>query len=95
VALTDHRAFFGVVDSHRLAVREGVRPIIGVEAYLAPRGMQDREPRLDGQTYRLLLLAENGAGYRNLLELPRPLNWMASAAGRQSTTSAWLLTATA
>ncbi len=42
---------------------------MGVEAYLAPRGMQDRDPQKDRQRYHLLLLAKNMTGYKNLLKL--------------------------
>jgi len=69
VALTDHGTLYGAVDFYRLAVKEGIKPIIGLEAYLAPRGMQDRDPHFDSQAFHLLLLAENDTGYRNLLKI--------------------------
>ena len=69
IALTDHGALYGAVDFYRLAVRGGIKPIIGLEAYLAPRGMQDRDPHFDRQAFHLLLLAENDTGYRNLLKI--------------------------
>jgi len=64
IALTDHGALYGAVDFYRLAIREGIKPIIGLEAYLAPRGMQDRDPHFDSQAFHLLLLVENDTGYR-------------------------------
>lgn len=69
VALTDHGAMFGVIDFYRAAKAAGVKPIIGMEAYLAARGMRDKDPQLDSRSYHLLLLAENDQGYRNLLEI--------------------------
>ncbi len=69
LAITDHGVMHGVVDFYREARQEGLRPIIGMEAYLAPRRMADRDPQLDGRAHHLVLLAENDAGYRNLIRL--------------------------
>ena len=69
VALTDHGTMFGVIDFYNYAKAEGIKPIIGLEAYLAPRGMNDRDPKYDKHNHHLLLLAENQAGYRNLLKI--------------------------
>ncbi|NWG05141.1 MAG: DNA polymerase III subunit alpha [Chloroflexi bacterium] len=69
VAITDHGTMFGVIDFYKAATSEGVKPIIGVEAYMAARGMGDRDSKLDRSSYHLLLLAENETGYRNLLKI--------------------------
>ncbi|MGB9898835.1 PHP domain-containing protein, partial [Thermanaerothrix sp.] len=69
VAITDHGAMYGVIDFFNAAQAAGVKPIIGLEAYLAPRRMQDRDPKIDRAAYHLLLLAENETGYRNLLRI--------------------------
>lgn len=69
VAITDHGTMFGVVDFFNKAKDAGIKPIIGLEAYLAPRRMSDRDSRLDRQSYHLLLLAENDTGYKNLLKI--------------------------
>lgn len=69
LALTDHGAMFGVIDFYRAAKEAGIKPIIGMEAYLATRGMRDRDPQKDNRAYHLLLLAENDTGYRNLLKI--------------------------
>lgn len=69
VALTDHGTMFGVIDFYNAARQAGVKPIIGVEAYLAPRGIASRDPQLDKKSTHLLLLAENQQGYQNLLKL--------------------------
>lgn len=69
LAITDHGVMFGVVDFFRSAVKNDIKPIIGMEAYLARRGMEDRDPKLDKKPYHMLLLAKNQVGYQNLLKL--------------------------
>lgn len=69
VAITDHGTMFGVIDFYRACVAEGIKPLIGVEAYLAPRRMEDRDPKLDKRAYHLLLLAKDMTGYRNLMKI--------------------------
>jgi DNA polymerase-3 subunit alpha len=69
VAITDHGTMFGVMDFYKAATSEGIKPIIGVEAYMAARGMADRDAKLDRSSYHLLLLAENETGYKNLLKI--------------------------
>ena len=69
VAITDHGTMFGVIDFYKAATAEGIKPIIGVEAYMAARGMTDRDSKLDRSSYHLLLLAENETGYKNLLKI--------------------------
>lgn len=69
LAITDHGTMFGVMDFYRACKRNNIKPIIGVEAYLAQRGMQDRDPQLDRKPYHLLLLARNETGYKNLLKI--------------------------
>ena len=69
VAITDHGTMFGVIDFYKAATGEGIKPIIGVEAYMAARTMQDRDSKLDRSSSHLLLLAENETGYKNLLKI--------------------------
>jgi DNA polymerase-3 subunit alpha len=69
LAITDHGVMFGVVDFFRSAQKHNIQPIIGMEAYLAKRGMEDRDPKLDKRPYHMLLLAKNQTGYKNLLKL--------------------------
>src|SRR5215211_4787949 len=69
VAITDHGTMFGVIDFYNAAIKEGIKPIIGVEAYMAARGMTDRDSKLDRSSFHLLLLAENETGYKNLLKI--------------------------
>ena len=69
VALTDHGTMFGAVEFFKAAVGEGIKPIIGLETYLAARGMTERDPLRDKRAAHLLLLAENMQGYQNLLKI--------------------------
>ena len=69
VAITDHGTMYGVIDFYNAAMNAGVKPIIGLEGYMAARRMQDKDARLDKTSTHLLLLAENQAGYQNLLKI--------------------------
>jgi DNA polymerase-3 subunit alpha len=69
LALTDHGTMFGTIEFFNQAVKAGIKPIIGLEAYMAPRKMTDRDPRKDKRASHLLLLAENLTGYKNLLRI--------------------------
>ncbi|MFQ5653301.1 MAG: DNA polymerase III subunit alpha [Planctomycetota bacterium] len=70
LALTDHGNLFGAIEFDRTARAAGIKPIIGMEAYITSGSRLERrkDPR-GGVAYHLLLLAENEIGYRNLLEL--------------------------
>ncbi len=65
LAITDHGVMYGVVDWYKAAKANDLHPILGIEAYLAPNTISDR----DKSSYHLLLLAENERGYSNLLKL--------------------------
>ncbi len=69
VALTDHGTMFAAIEFHDACKEHGVKPIIGVESYLARNTIQERDPKFDRSPYHLLLLAENETGYKNLLKL--------------------------
>ncbi len=70
LALTDHGVMFGALDFYRAGKAHGVKPIIGVEAYVAPRSRFDREPGENEEKYRhLTILARTEKGYQNLLKL--------------------------
>jgi DNA polymerase-3 subunit alpha len=69
VAITDHGTMFGVKEFYDAAKAEEIKPIIGMEAYMAARGMTDRDSKLDKKSSHLLLLAENETGYQNLLKI--------------------------
>jgi len=67
LALTDHGVMSGAIEFYQKAQNYGIKPIIGIEFYFAPRGRRDRTP--DQKYYHLLALAENQRGYKNLLKL--------------------------
>ncbi len=69
VAITDHGVMYGVVDFVKAAKRVGVKPIIGIEAYVTPGSRFDRPARRDNIRHHMILLAENQTGYRNLMQL--------------------------
>ncbi|MEK6191900.1 MAG: DNA polymerase III subunit alpha [Chloroflexota bacterium] len=69
VALTDHGALYGAIAFYEAATAAGIKPIIGVEAYVAPRRHTDKEGKADSDYYHLILLAKDAIGYRNLLSL--------------------------
>jgi len=69
VAMTDHGNLFGAIEFYHEALRAGVKPIIGCEAYIAPGSHKDRPPSRRDSAYHITLLAENETGYRNLVKL--------------------------
>jgi DNA polymerase-3 subunit alpha len=69
VAMTDHGTLSGAIEFYKEAKDEGVKPIIGMEAYVASRSHTDKEPGKDKLYYHLILLAMNQKGYENLMAL--------------------------
>ncbi len=69
VAITDHGTMFGAVEFYEKAVKAGIKPIIGIEIYVAPRSRFDKTPLDSKGLSHLILLAENQEGYRNLCKL--------------------------
>ncbi len=69
VAITDHGVLYGAIDFTKAATAVGVKPIIGIEAYITPGSRFDRPPRRDDIRYHMTLLAINDTGYRNLMTL--------------------------
>ncbi len=69
LALTDAGNMHGAIDFYQAATKAGVRPIIGVDAYLAPRARHEKDRVLDAKRSRIVLLAENNDGYKNLLAM--------------------------
>src|SRR5690349_3146028 len=68
VAITDHGALYGAIDFYRAARKNGIKPIIGVEGYVAPGSRLTRDAG-DKQPYHLTMVAKNNKGYQNLLKL--------------------------
>lgn len=69
VALTDHGVMYGAIQFYQAAKKKGIKPIIGCEVYVAPRGRADKVRELDGDYHHLILLCENEQGYRNLCRM--------------------------
>jgi DNA polymerase-3 subunit alpha len=69
MAITDHGALYGSVAFYQAATKAGIKPIIGVETYVARRSMTDKEGKADAQPFHLILLAQDVVGYRNLCRL--------------------------
>jgi len=69
MALTDHGNMYGAIELYKECRKAGIKPIIGVEAYIAERGREDKEPGVDNKRYHLTLLAKNRQGYKNLMHL--------------------------
>jgi len=70
VAITDHGNMYGALRFYEQALRHNIKPIIGCEVYVAPRGRGDRSARSSREAaYHLVLLALNNTGYKNLLKL--------------------------
>ena len=69
LAITDHGVMYGVIDFYRACKKEGIKPIIGMETYVAPRSMENREGSQDREYAHLILLCKNQTGYQNLMVL--------------------------
>jgi DNA polymerase-3 subunit alpha len=69
VAMTDHGTMSGVIEFYKAAQAASINPIIGMEAYVAPRTHQDRDPSKDRQYFHLTMIAMNNTGYQNLMKL--------------------------
>lgn len=69
VALTDNGNLYGAVEFYKECQKQGVKPILGIDGYLAIRTRHDKEPRIDNKWHRIVLLAQNHEGYKNLIKL--------------------------
>lgn len=69
IAITDHGVMYGVIDFYKACKKEGIKPIIGCEVYVAPRSRFDKEGQVDKEYNHLILLAKNNQGYKNLSKL--------------------------
>ncbi|HZJ85297.1 MAG TPA: DNA polymerase III subunit alpha [Syntrophomonadaceae bacterium] len=69
IAITDHGVLYGVIDFYREAKKQGIKPIIGCEVYVATRSRFDKEANIDDTQFHLVLLCENEVGYKNLVAL--------------------------
>lgn len=73
-AVTDHGTMSGVLDYYKAAKAEGIKPILGIETYVATRTRFDRDPSKDKQRFHLTVLAMNLKGYQNLMKLSTQAN---------------------
>lgn len=69
ISITDHGAMYGVVDFYKEAQKQGIKPVIGCEVYVAPRTRFDKTHEFDSRYSHLILLAENNKGYKNLIKV--------------------------
>ncbi|MDD3035300.1 MAG: DNA polymerase III subunit alpha [Candidatus Saccharimonadaceae bacterium] len=74
VAVTDHGTMSGAIEFYKAAKETGIKPIIGIEAYVAARSRHDRDPAKDKARYHLTILAMNNQGYQNLMRLSSMAN---------------------
>ena len=69
VGVTDHGTMSGLIDLYKTANDAGIKPVLGLEAYVAARRMEDRDPAKDKQRFHITLLAMNNQGFENLCRL--------------------------
>ncbi len=69
LALTDNGALYGLIDFYKACTKEGIKPILGIDAHLAPRTRHDKDAQIDKPRARVVLLARTFAGYQNLIKL--------------------------
>lgn len=69
LAITDNGALYGAIDFYKACTKEKIKPIIGLDAYLAPRTRHDKDSHIDKPRARLVLLAKTFKGYQNLIQL--------------------------
>lgn len=69
IALTDHGNMYGTIEFYKACKKAGIKPIIGVETYIALESMAQKRPNIDNKRYHLILLTKNETGYKNLLKI--------------------------
>ncbi|MFA5421120.1 MAG: PHP domain-containing protein, partial [Patescibacteria group bacterium] len=69
LAITDHGVMYGAIEFYKKCKKAGIKPIIGVELYLAPNSRHDKNTKSDARNFHILLLAKNNIGYKNLIKL--------------------------
>ena len=73
-AVTDHGTMSGILDYYKTAKKAGIKPILGIETYVAARSRFDRDPAKDKQRFHLTVLAMNNTGFHNLMKLSTQAN---------------------
>ncbi|TSC96951.1 MAG: DNA polymerase III subunit alpha [Parcubacteria group bacterium Athens1014_26] len=74
LALTDHGNLYGSIEFYKTARKAGIKPILGVEAYVAKNTRHDKQAKIDNKYFHLVLLAENLNGWKNLIQLVTKAN---------------------
>ena len=69
VAMTDHGTLSGAIEFYKTAEAAGIKPLIGIETYMAARKHTDKDPQKDKARHHLILIAMNNTGYQNLMRL--------------------------
>ena len=69
IGLTDHGNMYGAIEFYKKCKASGIKPIIGVEAYVTAGSRHDKRPGIDNERFHLTLLAKNAQGYKNLMQL--------------------------
>src|ERR1044072_8293207 len=73
-AVTDHGTMSGILDYYKAAKATGIKPLLGIETYVAARTRFDRDPSKDKARYHLTVIAMNNQGYQNLMQLSTRAN---------------------
>ncbi len=74
VAMTDHGTLSGTIEFYKEATDKGIKPLIGIETYVAARKHTDKDPQKDKNRFHLILIAMNNKGYQNLMQLSTTAN---------------------
>jgi len=74
VAMTDHGTLSGAIEFYKESTGAGIKPLIGIETYVAARRHTDKDPQKDKNRYHLILIAMNNTGYQNLMQLSTTAN---------------------
>ncbi len=69
LAITDHGSMYGIIDFYKEATSAGIKPILGMEGYLAPKGHTNKRGKIDANPRHITLLAQTNQGYKNLMKL--------------------------
>ena len=69
LALTDYSALYGMIKFVKTCQAEGIKPIVGAELFVAPNGIESRDPKIDQKVHHVVLLAKDFEGYKSLMKL--------------------------
>ncbi len=69
IAITDHGTLSGLIEFYKEAKQKSIKPLLGIETYMAARGLKDKDSQIDKENYHLTVIAMNNEGYKNLMRL--------------------------